>query len=122
MGIGNPRRPGRLAGCARLLDQAKALADGDAVRARIGLFEKAVWSYMAPDRWVTRMAIPMSGAIPGGVRVPRAGERPGGKLYLNVIRVTCPALSGAGRLGIDTWVTFCTVHEADRLAEIELAP
>ena len=75
----------------------------------------------AADRWVTRMAIPLSGAIPGGVRVPRAGERSGGKLYLNVIRVTCPALSGTGGLGIDTWVSFCTVHEVDRLAEIELA-
>jgi len=69
----------------------------------------------AADRWVARMAIPMSGAIPGGVQ-------PGGKLYLNVIRVTSPALSGAGRLSIDTWVSFCTVHEVDRLAEIDLAP
>jgi hypothetical protein len=59
------------------------------------------------------MAIPLSGAIPGGVK-------PGGKLYLNVIRVTCPALSGTGGLGIDTWVSFCTVHEVDRLAEIAL--
>lgn len=69
----------------------------------------------AADRWVTRLAIPLSGAIPGGVK-------PGGKLYLNVIRVTSPALSGAGGLGIDTWVSFCTVHEADRLAEVLLEP
>jgi len=66
-----------------------------------------------PDKWVTRMAIPLSEAIPGGVK-------PGGKLYLNVIRVTCPALSGTGGLGIDSWVSFCTVHEVDRLAEIAL--
>jgi len=74
---------------------------------------RAVSDTAAADKWVTRLAIPLSGAIPGGVQ-------PGGKVYLNVIRVTCPALSGTGGLGIDTWVSFCTVHEVDRLAEVEL--
>jgi hypothetical protein len=74
---------------------------------------KALSDTAAADNWVTRMAIPLAGAIPGGVQ-------PGGKLYLNVIRVSGPALSGTGGLGIDTWVSFCTVHEVDRLAAIEL--
>ena len=39
---------------------------------------------------------------------------------MNIIRVTGPALTGTGGLGIDTWVSYCTVHEADRLAEILL--
>lgn len=69
----------------------------------------------APDRWVTRLALPLDQVIPGGVK-------PGGKLYLNVLRVTCPALSGTGGLGLDTWVSYSTVHEVDRLAEVTLAP
>jgi len=68
----------------------------------------------APDRWVTRVALPLESVIPGGVA-------PGGKLYLNILRVASPGVSGQGALGLDTWVAHCTVHEVDRLAELTLA-
>ncbi len=48
------------------------------------------------------------------------GVKPGGKLYMNVTRVSGPALTGTGGIGIDTWVSFCSVHDVDRLAEITL--
>jgi len=67
----------------------------------------------APDRWTVRMALPLASIVPGGVA-------PGGKLYLNILRVSSPAISGQGGLGLDTWVSYCTVHEVDRLAEIAL--
>jgi hypothetical protein len=74
---------------------------------------KAASDVSAADKWVTRLAMPLASVVPGGVA-------PGGKLYMNIIRVSCPQLAGGGRLGIDTWVSFCTVHEVDRLAEIVL--
>ena len=67
----------------------------------------------APDRWVTRLAIPLREAVPGGAK-------PGGKIYLNVVRVASPAVSGQPNLEIATWVSHTTVHEVDRLAEITL--
>ena len=75
---------------------------------------KAVSDTSAPDKWVARLAFPLATVLPGGVK-------PGGKLYMNVTRVTGPAITG-GRLGIDTWVSFCSVHDVDRLAELTLAP
>jgi hypothetical protein len=74
---------------------------------------KAVSDVSAPDRWVTRLAFPLARLVPGGVK-------PGETFYLNVIRVSGPALSGQGGLGIDTWVSFCSVHDVDRLAEVTL--
>ncbi len=74
---------------------------------------KTVSDTSSPDRWVTRMAVPLGSVVAGGVL-------PGEKLYLNVIRVSSPSLKGGSPLGIDTWVSFCTVHEVDRLAEITL--
>ena len=76
---------------------------------------KAVSDTTAPDRWVVRLAIPLKTAIPGGVK-------PGDKVYLNVLRVSSPAVHGGSGLGIDTWVSFCSVHDVDRLAEISLEP
>ncbi len=72
----------------------------------------------APDRWVTRMSIPLTNLVPDGVV-------PGGKFFMNVVRVSGPALTPpedamSGGLGVDTWVSHCTVHETDRLAEIIL--
>lgn len=64
---------------------------------------------------MVRLAIPLKTAIPGGVR-------PGGKVYLNVLRVSSGGIHGGGGLGIDTWVSFCSVHDVDRLAEIALEP
>jgi len=68
----------------------------------------------APDKWVARMAFPLDRFVPGGVK-------PGDKVYMNVTRVTGPDLSGRGGIGIDSWVSFCSVHDVDRLAEILLA-
>ena len=67
----------------------------------------------APDRWTTRIAIPLKEVVPGGAK-------PGATIYMNVIRVTGPAITGTG-LGIDTWVPHTTVHELDRAAAVTLA-
>jgi len=69
----------------------------------------------APDRWVTRLALPLESVIAGGVA-------PDGRLYLNVLRIASSAVSGEPGLGIDTWVSHSTVHEVDRLAEVTLGP
>jgi len=70
----------------------------------------------APDRWVTRLSWKLGDLIAGGVT-------PGGKVYLNVIRVTSPGLRGkADTTGIAAWVPFTRVHEVTRLAELTLAP
>ncbi len=66
----------------------------------------------AKDKWIGRAAWPLKEVLPGGAE-------PGKNIYMNVIRVSSPAISGAG-IGIDTWVSFCTVHDVDRLAEIKL--
>ena len=62
----------------------------------------------------TRLAMPLATVIQGGAKL-------GGKLYLNVIRVSSPQVTqGRGRLEIDTWMSHCSVHDVDRLAEITL--
>jgi hypothetical protein len=69
----------------------------------------------AAGKWVSRVAIPLGKGLPGGVK-------PGDTLYLNLLRVTSPAIARNGeRLGLDTWVSFCTVHEVDRLGAVALA-
>lgn len=75
---------------------------------------KAVSDVSSPDKWTVRLAIPFRDAVPAGVKQD-------GSLYLNIIRVASSQVSGEPRLGIDTWVPFCTVHDVDRLAEIKLA-
>jgi hypothetical protein len=69
----------------------------------------------APDKWVTRLAFPLATMLPGGVA-------PNGTVYMNVMRITSPAINGTPALGLDTWVSYCTVHEVDRLGELKLAP
>lgn len=76
---------------------------------------RAASSTSDPARWVTRLAFPLAGIVPGGAL-------PGGSLFLNVIRVSSSGIGGEPGLGIDTWVPYCTVHEVDRLAELRLAP
>lgn len=66
-----------------------------------------------PDKWVSRVVLPLTS-------ITATGIAPTGTFYMNIIRVTSPALTGSGSLGIDTWVPYCTVHEVDRLAEITL--
>ncbi|MEI6501798.1 MAG: DUF4838 domain-containing protein, partial [Armatimonadota bacterium] len=67
------------------------------------------------NKWVTRLAIPLTA-------LAEVGFRPLGKLYLNVIRVSSPAVNGTGGLDIDTWVSYTTVHNVDRLGEITPGP
>jgi len=67
----------------------------------------------AANRWVARLAIPLRTLVQGGVGT-------GGKVYLNVVRVSSPAVNGTGGLDIDSWVSYATVHTVDRLAEITL--
>lgn len=75
---------------------------------------KVVSDASAPDRWVTRLSLPLRNAVPGGAV-------PGGKVFLNVVRVSSPAVVGnGGSLSIDTWVPFTMLHEVDRLAEVTL--
>ena len=68
-----------------------------------------------PGKWVARMAIPFEGGLPERMQ-------PGATVFLNVLRVSSPAVSGESPYGLDTWVSFCTVHEVDRLAAVRLAP
>ncbi len=75
---------------------------------------KVVADTSAPDKWVSRIAIPLKNLVTGGAKI-------GDTIYLNVVRVSGPAISGAG-LGIDTWVPYTTVIEMDRGAEIHLQP
>lgn len=74
---------------------------------------KATGDTSAPDQWICRVAIPLKEVVQGGAK-------PGEKIYLNVVRVSGPNISGQG-LGIDTWVPYTTVIEVDRSAEITLA-
>jgi hypothetical protein len=74
---------------------------------------KARSNVSAPDKWVVRMALPLDSIVLKGIA-------PGGKLYLNILRVSSPAVCGQPSLGLDTWVSHCTVHEVDRLAEVTL--
>lgn len=76
---------------------------------------RVVSDITAPNRWVSRVAVPLARALPGGVRA-------GDTIYLNLIRVSSPGIAKNGRrLGLDTWVSFCTVHEVDRLGRLTLA-
>lgn len=68
----------------------------------------------APDRWVCRLSIPLAEIVAGGTA-------PGGRFYMNIIRVASGAISGTGGFGISALVPYTTVHEVDRLAEITLA-
>lgn len=62
----------------------------------------------APDRWVTRMAWPLTAILPGDLS-------PGDKFYLNVIRVWQQL-----PLGLDAWGMFTRVHDMSRLPELTL--
>ncbi|MDD5704790.1 MAG: DUF4838 domain-containing protein [Kiritimatiellae bacterium] len=67
----------------------------------------------APDKWVTRLAIPLKELVPGGAKA-------GGKVYLNVIRVLSGGLRAGGRSDVNSWIASTTSHELDRLAEVTL--
>lgn len=65
------------------------------------------------DRWITRYAFPLSNML----NVPLA---PGGCFFMNIVRVTNPALYGHGRLGIYTMTSYTTVHTVDRAGKVTL--
>lgn len=65
------------------------------------------------NRWVTRMSWPLETILNRPVE-------PGDTIYMNILRVSNPDLSGEPLLGIDSWVSHCTVKEVDRLGEIKL--
>ena len=76
---------------------------------------KVVSDTSSGTKWVTRMIMPLATMVPEGVQ-------PGESVFMNIVRVMSPALSGQSPYGIDTWVSYCTVHEVDRLGELKLAP
>jgi hypothetical protein len=65
------------------------------------------------EKWVAKIAVPLAGLTSSGVK-------PGDKFYMNIVRVMSPARNGASKLAIDSWVSGCSVHDIDRLAEIIL--
>jgi hypothetical protein len=65
------------------------------------------------DKWIVRLAFPLSEMLEKSIK-------PGDDIYMNVMRVMGPNLSGGSRFGIDTWVAFTTVKDVDRLAKIHL--
>ncbi len=67
-----------------------------------------------PALWTSAIALPLDKMLPAPVK-------PGDTVYLNILRISSPALAKTPRLGIDSWVSFCTVHEVDRLAAVTLA-
>jgi len=64
-----------------------------------------------PDRWIVRLSFPLS-------EMADEALRKGDKFYMNVQRVSSPSL--AKGCDVDSWVSFSSTHEPDRLAEIVL--
>ena len=80
-------------------------------------FGMKIVSDISGDRWISRMAFPMA----------EITDKPivsGDSFYMNIMRVSNPALAKQPRygIGIDTWVSYTTVKQVDRLGEIKLAP
>jgi hypothetical protein len=67
----------------------------------------------APDRWISYISIPFSDLTQDGVK-------PGERFYMNIIRVSSPAIGKKHPLSIDSWTSYVTVHEVDRLGEFIL--
>ena len=69
------------------------------------------------NRWVSRLSWPLATIVDQPVK-------PGQTLYMNILRTSNPtrAAGEGGGIGIDTWVSHCSVREVDRLGEIKLAP
>ena len=65
------------------------------------------------NRWVTRLSWPLESFLDKPLE-------PGEVFYMNVLRTSNPKLAETGRYGIDTWVSYCTVKEVDRLGEVKL--
>jgi hypothetical protein len=67
------------------------------------------------NRWVSRLSWPLKTLVDKPLK-------PGDTMYMNILRTSNPQLAGEPRYGIDTWVSYCTVKEVDRLGEVKLAP
>ena len=67
------------------------------------------------DRWITRLAFPLAAMSDQPIQ-------PGESFFMNIMRISNPSLAGVPRYGIDTWVSYTTVKQVDRLGEIRLAP
>ncbi|MDD5707619.1 MAG: hypothetical protein PHR35_16990, partial [Kiritimatiellae bacterium] len=67
------------------------------------------------NRWVSRLSWPLATLVDQPVK-------PGDTIYMNILRTSNSKLAGEGPYGIDTWVSYCTVREVDRLGEVKLAP
>lgn len=97
--------------------QFAALSDGEVnMRMNVPLVDSGVVAKSdtsAPDKWVVRLAYPLEKVVAGGVK-------PGEKVYMNATRISGPKLSDKGEMKIATWVSFCSIHDVDRLAEIAL--
>lgn len=63
-------------------------------------------------KWVLSFSIPLKNLTPAGVK-------PGDKFYVNIVRVTGPAITG-GAIGVESWLPVAGTHEPDRLGEITL--
>ncbi|MBI3922256.1 MAG: DUF4838 domain-containing protein, partial [Armatimonadetes bacterium] len=74
---------------------------------------KVVPDTSAADRWISRLAFPLADLVKGGVRT-------GGRFYMNILRVSGPEIAKKGGIGIDTWISYCSVHDVDRLGEVQL--
>ncbi|HPP11561.1 MAG TPA: hypothetical protein PKW42_02395 [bacterium] len=76
---------------------------------------RAVTDTRQADRWVTRIPLPLGSLL-------RRSLSAGDTFSLNIVRVSDPALTGSGTIGIDSRVSFCTVHDEDQLAKIHPKP
>jgi hypothetical protein len=77
---------------------------------------KAASDATAPDKWVTRLALPLASLVKDGVPAT-------GRFYLNIVRSASPVFKAPGQLGpfaSDALASYTTVHAVDRLAEVEL--
>lgn len=66
-----------------------------------------------PDRWRVRIAWPLEEILPGGIE-------PGGKFYMNVIRVWNLPNKTPDGAGIDVWAPFTKVHDLSRAPALTL--
>ena len=72
---------------------------------------KVVADTAAPDRWQTKIALPLAKLLPGGVK-------PGDKIYFNIIRST-----GTDATAALAWIpTFAGYHEPGRFGDVTLEP
>jgi hypothetical protein len=71
-------------------------------------------SNMSGDKWITMLAFPLE-------EMSDQPMKTSDSFYMNIMRVSNPALSGeTGKFIIDTWVSHTTVKDVDRLGLLKL--